>query len=164
MKFIIPIFIIFICFACNSPSNSQSNTDVSFTNSEVNVEENEQEIKTERTKLKNEPIKIGTDKVLFKSFGTEPFWSLEVRKSGILFSNSGIDSTLFAYKEPIAATARPVEYFMTYFLEDQDGKPAQLVVKKGEECPCSDGMSDKDYSYHAFFLYDNQMFEGCGEK
>lgn len=164
MKFIIPIFIVFLCFSCNSPSNSQASTDVSFTNSEVNAEENQQEIKTETTKIKNEPIKIGTDNVLFKSFGTEPFWSAEVRKSGILFSKYGLDSITFKYVEPVGAESRPAEYFMTYFLEDQDGKPAQLIVKKAEDCGCSDGMSDKDYSYHAFFLYDNQMFEGCGEK
>lgn len=156
MRFIIPIFILFICFACDSPSKSHANTDDSIS---TNVET----IQAEKTDTKDEPIKIGTDKVVFKSFGTEPFWGVEVRKSGVVFSISGMDSTLFAYTEPVAASSRPVEYFMTYFLEDQNGKTAQLVVKKGENCPCSDGMSDNDYEYHVSFLYDNQMWEGCGE-
>ena len=163
MKFIIPIFIVFICFSCNSPSNSQASTDVSFTNPEVEVEENEQEIKAEKLEIKNEPIQIGTDEVLFKSFGTEPFWSAEVRKSGILFSKFGLDTMIFNYVEPQEAEGRPIEYYMTYFLEDQYGKKAQLIAKKAVDCGCSDGMSDKDYGYHAFFLYDNQMFEGCGQ-
>ncbi|WP_375562503.1 COG3650 family protein [Bernardetia sp. OM2101] len=156
MKFIIPIFILFLCFSCDSPSKSHASTD----ESDKKVEEKNEEQK----KVKKAPIQIGTDEVLFKSFGTEPFWSAEVRKSGILFSKYGLDSITFEYVEPKAAESRPIEYFMTYFLEDQDGKQAQLVVKKGEECACSDGMSDKDYGYHTFFLYDNQMFEGCGEK
>lgn len=156
MKFIIPIFILIFCIACNSPSKSQSDTDVSFTNPDIDTTE------VDKTEVINEPIKVGTDEVLFRCFGTEPFWGIEIRKSGILFSNSGMDSTLFAYKEPIAATARPAEYFKTYFLESQDEKNAQLVLKKGEECACSDGMSDNEYEYHAFFLYENQMFEGCG--
>jgi len=158
MKFIIPIFILFICFACNSPSKSNASTQDSVsTNSETNTE-----VKAEKTETKDEPIKVETDSILFKCFGTEPFWSIEVRKSGILFS--GEDSTLFAFVEPISATARPVEYFMTYFLEDQNGNKAQLVAKKGEDFPCSDGMSDNEYQYHVSFLYKNQMFEGCGEK
>lgn len=148
MKLIIPILILFACFSCNSPLKSHASTDDSVSTN---------------TETKDEPIKIGTDKILFKSFGTEPFWSAEVRKSGILFSKYGLDSITFKYVEPIAAESRPVEYFMTYFLEDQYGKQAQLVAKKAEDCACSDGMSDKEYSYHTFFLYDNQMFEGCGE-
>lgn len=151
MKFIIPIFIVLFCFACNSPSKIHASTDNS--NEKVEI----------KTKVKEEAIQIGTDEVLFKGFGTEPFWNAEVRKSGILFSKYGLDSITFAYTKPVTAEGRQVEYFMTYFLEDQDGKQAQLIVKKGEDCACSDGMSDKDYSYHAFFLYDNQMFEGCGE-
>jgi uncharacterized membrane protein len=157
MKFIIPIFILFLCFSCNSPSNSKSDTntqDSVSTNSEINTE-----VKIE---TKNELITVGTDSVLFKSSGTEPFWVVEVRKSGILFSNFE-DSTLFIHKEPISAVSRPVEYFMTYFLEDKEGNMAQLVAKRGENCPCSDGMSDNDYEYHVSFLYKNKMWEGCGE-
>jgi uncharacterized membrane protein len=152
MKFIIPIFILFICFACNSNSKSDTSTkDSVSTNTETSTE----------VKIKNESITIGTDSVLFKSFGTEPFWSVEIRKSGVLFSNFE-DSTVFAFVEPVSASSRPVEYFMTYFLEDQNGNKAQLVAKKGENCPCSDGMSDNDYQYHVSFLYKNQMWEGCG--
>ncbi len=75
-----------------------------------------------------------------------------------------MDSTLFTYTEPVSASSRPVEYFRTYFLEHKNGKKAQLVVKKSEECACSDGMSEDNYAYHVFFLYDNIMWEGCGEK
>ncbi|WP_338769037.1 hypothetical protein WAF17_09050 [Bernardetia sp. ABR2-2B] len=155
MKFIIPIFILFTCFSCNSPSKSHASTDDSVsTNTETN--------QMEKTETKDEPIEIGTDKVLFKSFGTEPFWSAEVRKSGILFSKYGLDSITFKYVEPKEAEGRLIESHHTYFLEDQDGKQSQLVVKKTQGCGCSDGMSDKEYEYHTFFLYDNQMFEGCG--
>jgi len=158
MKFIIAIFILFLCFSCDSPSKSNASTQDSVsTNIETNTE-----VKAVKAEIKDEPIKIGTDSVLFKSFGTEPFWSVEVRKSGILFSNFE-DSTLFVYKEPISAVSRPIDYFMTYFLEDKNGNKAQLVAKKGENCPCSDGMSDNDYQYHVSFLYNNQMWEGCGE-
>ncbi len=158
MKFIIPIFILFLCFACNSPSKSNATTQDSVnTNTQTSTE-----VKIEKTESKDEPIKIGTDSILFSAFGTEPFWGAEVRKSGVVFSISGMDSTLFTYTEPVPASSRPIEYFMTYFLEHKNGKKAQLVIKKGEDCPCSDGMSDNNYDYHAFFLYDNMMFEGCG--
>lgn len=160
MKFIIPIFILFLCFACNSPSKTQVDTDNS-TDSVAMLSSNQEEnIKTEKTK--EEPIVVGTDKILFSASGTEPFWGVEVRKSGVVFSISGMDSTLFTYTEPVSASSRPVEYFRTYFLEHKNGKKAQLVVKKGEECTCSDGMSENEYEYHAFFLYDNMMMEGCG--
>lgn len=158
MKFIIPIFILFFCIACSSPSKSQSDTDVSFTNSEIDTTQ------VDKTEITNEPIVVGTDKILFRAFGTEPFWGTEVRKSGVIFSISGMDSTLFAYTEPVSASGRPEEYFKTYFLKHKNGKKAQLVIKKAEDCPCSDGMSDNEYEYHAFFLYDNMMLEGCGEK
>lgn len=155
MKFIIPIFILLLSFACDSPSKSHASTD----NSDKKAEK--AEIQKE---IKTESIKIGTDEVIFKGFGTEPFWNAEVRKSGILFSKFGLDTMIFNYTEPKAAEGRLIESHHTYFLEDQDGKKAQLIAKKAEDCGCSDGMSDKEYGYHVFFLYDNQMFEGCGEK
>ncbi len=159
MKFIIPIFILFFCFACNSSSKSQANSDSSV-DSVANISSSEKEI----TETKDEVIVVGTDSILFSAFGTEPFWGAEVRKSGVVFSISGMDSTLFAYTEPVPASSRPEEYFRTYFLEHKNGKKAQLVIKKGEDCLCSDGMSENDYEYHAFFLYDNMMMEGCGKK
>ena len=152
MKYIIPIFILLFCFACDTPSKSHAST------ADTSVEE-----KIETKSIEKQTIKIGTDEVVFKAFGTEPFWNAEIRKSGILFSKFGLDSITFQYVEPQAAEGRLIESHYTYFLEDEYGKPAQLVVKNGYECACSDGMSDKDYKYHAFFLYDNQMFEGCGE-
>ncbi len=170
MKFIIYILTLFLCFACDSPSTSQASTDVSFTNSEVNskvntevnTEEDKEINQTKETEIKDNPIKIGTDKVLFKCFGTEPFWNITIRKSGILFANSGTDSIIFAYTEPIAAEGRKIDYHKTYFLEDQNAQKAQLTAKKSQNCPCSDGMSDNSYEYHVSFLYKNQLFEGCG--
>ena len=158
MKNIIPILILFLCFACDAPSKSHASTEDSL----VKETENQKEKTTEVPQ--KEPVKIGTDEVVFKSFGTEPFWSAEVRKSGILFSKFGLDSITFSYVALKEAEGRLIESHHTYFLEDENGKLGQLVVKKGYDCACSDGMSDKDYEYHAFFLYDNQMFEGCGEK
>ena len=165
MKLIIFVCIFLLCFACNSPSTSQASTETdSFsTNSEIEVENNIDTVEVKEEENKVELIQIGTDKVLFSSFGTEPFWNIKIRKSGILFSVSGMDSTVFEYSEPIAAEGRTIDYFMTYFLEDQSGKPAQLVAKRSEKTPCSDGMSDNQYIYHVTFLYKNSMYEGCGE-
>lgn len=157
MKNIIPTLVLFLCFACDAPSKSHANTEDSVTN----TTESQKEEKTETIEKKS--VKIGTDEIVFKAFGTEPFWNAEIRKSGILFSKFGLDSITFSYTEPKAAEGRLIDSHSTYFLEDEYGKPAHLVVKNGDDCACSDGMSDKDYEYHAFFLYDNQMFEGCGE-
>ncbi len=66
MKFIIPIFILFFCFACNSPSKNQANTDNSV-DSVAKVSSSEKEI-TVTTETKDEPIVVGKDEILFRGW------------------------------------------------------------------------------------------------
>lgn len=90
--------------------------------------------------------------------GTEPFWSVTVNKSGIVYSSPSDKKQTFPYVTPLSAAGRTPETVRVYRL--QSGNHT-LVIKK--QSACSDGMSDKEYPYSATFIMNNTVLDGCAE-
>lgn len=97
---------------------------------------------------------------IYRISGTEPFWSMIVAKPQIIFTSMEGDTLTFPYQEPRRAAGRPEEYLQVFKLDDEQ----QLIMKQAESCPCSDGMSDKEYPYQATLILSDRILEGCGRK
>ncbi|WP_193194984.1 COG3650 family protein [Nostoc sp. MG11] len=96
----------------------------------------------------------------FIARGTEPFWSVTVSKRGIIHSSPDTKKQTFPYVVPLEAEGRPIDLVRVYPLRGNSNN--LLIIKKVNVC--SDGMSDKNYSYSATFILENKIFEGCAEK
>ena len=95
---------------------------------------------------------------LYRISGTEPFWSLIVAKPQIIFTSMEGDTLKFNYQEPRQAAARPEGFLQVYELGEQQ----QLILRQANQCPCSDGMSDREYPYQAVLILKDRVMEGCG--
>lgn len=96
----------------------------------------------------------------FIARGTEPFWSVSVGKRGIVYSSPDAKPQTFAYVKPLSAAGRPANLVRVYQLK---GRTNNILIIKQVNA-CSDGMSDKNYSYSATFILGNRIFDGCAEK
>ncbi|BAY88093.1 hypothetical protein NIES3275_00680 [Microchaete diplosiphon NIES-3275] len=96
----------------------------------------------------------------FIARGTEPFWSVTVGKSAIIYSSPDKPKQTFPYIKPLTAQGRPADLVRVYRLKNRIN--SILIIKQVDTC--SDGMSDKNYPYSAIFILGNQVFEGCAEK
>lgn len=90
--------------------------------------------------------------------GTEPFWNVTVKKSGIVYSSPSAKKQTFPYVAPLSAAGRTPDTIRVYRLR---GGYRTLVIKK--QNACSDGMSDKEYPYSATFIMNNTVLDGCAE-
>ncbi len=97
---------------------------------------------------------------LYLVSGTEPFWSLAVARPHSIYTSADGDTLVFDFKEARQASARPEEYVQVFEL----GSEQQLVLRKANDCPCSDGMSDRAYPYQATLILAEKILEGCGRK
>ncbi|MDB5228417.1 MAG: hypothetical protein JWN78_2610 [Bacteroidota bacterium] len=92
--------------------------------------------------------------------GTEPFWSMYIHNDTFIYSrlSEKIDTVYFKMDNYIFSGDS-----ITYWLSDPDKQQAKINIFQSEK-PCSDGMSDKAYSFHATALYKNERLNGCAEK
>ena len=144
------IFCLSLAAACGSDNKTRDEniTDTTALETEANREE-----KQVREQEDNQP-----QDTLYQISGTEPFWSMVVAKPQIRFQSMDGDTLLFDYQAPRQASARPADYVQVFELEGQQ----QLVLRKTTDCPCSDGMSSKEYPYQATLILKNKVLEGCG--
>ncbi|WP_414526491.1 COG3650 family protein [Nodularia chucula] len=111
----------------------------------------------------NQPISSNdtTENLEFRAFGTEPFWSVDVSSSGIVYSSLGRDQKEdFPYVEPLGADGRFLETVRVYRLGEANN--TMLIIRKANNC--SDGMSDNLYPYSALFIQGDMVLEGCANK
>lgn len=97
------------------------------------------------------------DTVEFVAHGTEPFWSVDVRRAGIVFSEPGHTGVAGPYEQPARRGAALV--FRTV-LHDTAATPLELTLEAG---PCNDSMSDREYAYAAVVRVGGRVLRGCGE-
>ena len=97
--------------------------------------------------------------VLYRLTGTEPFWSLRIGRPYSTFLSMEGDSINFAYQEPRTAAGRQEEWAQLFPL----GQNNWVLLRKGLT-PCSDGMSDRKYTYTATLSIKGKLLDGCGEK
>ena len=95
-----------------------------------------------------EPLQI------FRAFGTEPFWNVNVEDAVLTYSTPG-DQQGVAMQGTRRALADGVEINGSH-----DGRVFTLTVTAGT---CSDGMSDNTYTMVSTFRYGDLDLKGCGE-
>lgn len=95
-----------------------------------------------------EPLQV------FRAFGTEPFWNVNVEDSTLTYSTPE-DQQGVAMQGTRRALTDGVEITGSH-----DGKAFALTVTAGT---CSDGMSDNQYMMVSNFRYGDLDLKGCGE-
>jgi len=89
--------------------------------------------------------------------GTEPFWALYIsEKDGGFFVKIIGEETGYAF--PWSAPVRTGDAWVYASVDAATHKSLNVTVRKA---PCSDGMSDRAYSYSVQMTLDNQVFKGC---
>jgi uncharacterized membrane protein len=99
--------------------------------------------------------------------GTEPFWKLEIRDSGVVLQDGNKVTgqsklTLKSVKPRLAAGAAP-ESVMVYEAggSEKSARPITIVVQKREESKCSNGLSEPIYPYDVIVVTQRVVFVGC---
>jgi len=92
----------------------------------------------------------------FRATGNEPFWNVEISRSGLAFSELGLEERiLFPYSPP------------TFFAEQiiyrgqVRGQKTRTLVVRLEEKPCQDSMADATFSHTATVEIDDRTLDGC---
>ncbi|WP_414549042.1 COG3650 family protein [Anabaena sp. CCY 0017] len=102
-----------------------------------------------------------TEKQEFQAFGNEPFWSVKVSPSEIVYSSLATDEKLtFPYVTPLAADGRFPDTVRVYRLGDEGN--TILIIRKSNGC--SDTMSDNLHPYSSLFIRGDMVLEGCARK
>jgi uncharacterized membrane protein len=96
----------------------------------------------------------------FIANGTEPFWNITVSKRGIVYSSPDKPKQTFPYVTPLTAAGRPANSVRVYRLT---GRGNNILIIR-QVSVCSDGMSDKNYSYSATAILGNRVLDGCAQK
>ena len=91
---------------------------------------------------------------IFRAFGTEPFWNVNVEGDTLTFTAPD-DQAGLAMQGTRRTRGDTLELSGTH-----GGKPFVLEVSPGE---CSDGMSDNVYALSARFRFGDMDYAGCGE-
>ena len=91
---------------------------------------------------------------IFRAFGTEPFWNVNVEGDTLTFTTPD-DQAGIAMQGTRRTRGDTLELSGTH-----GGKPFVLEVSPGE---CSDGMSDNVYALSARFRFGDMDYAGCGE-
>lgn len=91
---------------------------------------------------------------IFRTFGTEPFWNVNVEGATLTFTTPE-DQVGVVMQGQRRSLEDGVEITGTH-----DGKAFALRVNAGI---CSDGMSDNQYELASSFRYGETDYTGCGE-
>ena len=88
----------------------------------------------------------------FQALGTEPFWSIDVLGSKLLYTSPDVPQAV-AISASVASSGTQLRFSGT-----MEGKPVVLTIEPGA---CSDGMSDTAYAYKSSFSWGEQTEQGC---
>lgn len=91
----------------------------------------------------------------FDALGTEPFWSVKVRATGLTLSRPDHPDVL------ASGASRKVEGETGVFDAMGDSQRLVLRLTPGE---CSDGMSDRRYAYFAEVRVGEHLLKGCAAR
>ncbi len=141
--------------ACGAGNNKNKQDKLS---PEDSIRNSGQSTSTKTSTIKRGGTEAAEPDTLYRISGTEPFWSFTVAKPQMIFTSMEGDTLFFPWQEPRQASARPNEYLQVYEL----GNEQELILKQAGQCPCSDGMSNKEYPYMAILILENKVLEGCG--
>jgi uncharacterized membrane protein len=103
----------------------------------------------------------------FTCTGTEPFWKLEIRDSGVVLQDgnkvTGQSKLTLKSVKPRLAEGAPPDAVMVYEagVSEKNARPMTIVVQKREESKCSNGLSDPIYPYDVIVVTQRVVFMGC---
>ncbi len=133
--------------ACNAPQTPAEPTPVTTPSSA-------QPAPQTATAAKRAPGDESPPMAIFRAFGTEPFWNVNVEDATLTFTTPE-DQNGVAMQGERRSIEEGVE-----IAGNHDGKAFALSVKAGM---CSDGMSDNQYELVSTFRYGDAEYKGCGE-
>jgi len=87
----------------------------------------------------------------FDVVGTEPFWAMEIRRTGLKLMRPD--------KPDVTAKTYSVTFWPTYAVWAENPINLTLSLEK-----CSDGMSDRTYAYKAVAIVDGSTLSGCADR
>jgi len=92
----------------------------------------------------------------FRLLGNEPFWSLEIDSTGMVFRTPEDSAgNRFPPSQPVL-----VGDTLRWNSANQVSEVEAIVVPQ----PCSDTMSDKTWTHKAIVTIDRRRLEGCAER
>lgn len=91
----------------------------------------------------------------WRAFGNEPFWSLRISGSDVVFDRLGELPQSYTARRPAGEGRR-----QTWSL-DNDGSQLQISIT---EAACGDTMSNRNYPYTAELRFQGRTYRGCAEK
>lgn len=91
----------------------------------------------------------------WRAFGNEPFWSLRISGSDVVFDRLGELPQNYGARQPTQDGNR-----QTWTL-DNDGSQLQVRITEGA---CGDTMSNRNYPYTAELRFQGRLYRGCAEK
>lgn len=144
MKCWLPLFAFLGLAACGAPSDRLTDEQASA----------EQVPAVNDTEVPEEPEAaplpaIDADEILYRAVGTEPGWSLTVRRADMDYEGN-YGEVKISEPTPSGFRAGPGRFA---------GKRLRFAIAAG---PCSDGMSDLTYRHKVRISADGQAFTGCG--
>ena len=92
----------------------------------------------------------------YVAHGNEPFWRVEIRPTGVVFSAPGRVERL-EFPPP----GRGGEPAARLFTSEREGEPPRRIEVVVTERPCVDSMSGSLFSFAAVVRLDGATFEGC---
>jgi hypothetical protein len=115
-----------------------------------------------------------------KCGGTEPFWDAQLSDGQVVFDPSGGGERRIIYRAPLyrAAAGAPLDFVMSVRAKRGNStligfvvnENRMIVADKNGKAPsdadaysayCSDGMSDRGYSFSIHLIVDGNAYTGC---
>lgn len=151
------IFCLALGAACGG-SDNKSRYEIPEENDTTQVEDTARQEEVRQSAISGGTMQENSTDTLYRISGTEPFWSMVIARPQIIYTSADGDTLRFDYKEARQASGRQEGYVQVFELGDGQ----QLVLRRTNQCPCSDGMSDKEYPYQATLVLQEKVIEGCG--
>jgi len=98
------------------------------------------------------------EELVYRAFGNEPFWNLDISEESIRFSLLGQPDLVFPYRPPIRSGAGVL------FDSRTDTDPPHQIEIVIHEQQCNDTMADVAYEYTARVVVDGQDYFGCARR
>ena len=100
-------------------------------------------------------------KTTFFCFGNEPFWSIHIKPTEIIYELAGSPKTKLQFVKPSKALGMKPDFVKVYRTHTLQKKVPVTVVMTWNEKGCSDGMSDQDHQYDVVVLFPKDVLSGC---
>jgi Predicted membrane protein len=100
------------------------------------------------------PMPVPQSGGAWHAFGNEPFWSVEVRGTTLVFKTPEDQAGV------VLQGRRVPSLVGTVILGRDEAGEFHLGITPGE---CSDGMSDRIHAYAATFIHGGRTYKGCAQ-